>query len=283
MPSATNYRYADCASCLRSAKASGHTPTPTPTGDYPPRASHFHGGQRRKRHETRPDHILYFPKSTHLRDSRYCPGCPASVPLRHTIASSAQAPQHSHNGVTVCRIRLHMASAYRGLPSSCFALPWRAAVGQGAKQDLTPYFPRTRPALFFSFGKETADFPVCWQISWRCRQDGPIWTSRRGIWTRPGIFQRSSLVWMTMSRCSSWSGECYASPYRMRPIDFFFESANRFAGLDGCRTRQAARTDSTCLCRISQVGVGQGKYFAAHVSIVADLSSNENQLKQEWL
>ena len=36
------------------------------------------------------------PKSTRLRDSRYCPGRPASVPLRHAIASSAQAAQHSH-------------------------------------------------------------------------------------------------------------------------------------------------------------------------------------------
>ena len=35
------------------------------------------------------------PKSTRLRDSLYCPGRPASVPLRHTIASSALATQHS--------------------------------------------------------------------------------------------------------------------------------------------------------------------------------------------
>ena len=54
------------------------------------------------------------PKSTRLRDSRYCPGRPASVPLRHTIASSAPATQHSHNGLTACRMRLHMASAGYG-------------------------------------------------------------------------------------------------------------------------------------------------------------------------
>ena len=54
------------------------------------------------------------PKSTRLRDSRYCPGRPASVPLRHTIASSAQAPQHSHNGLTAFRMRLHMLSAGYG-------------------------------------------------------------------------------------------------------------------------------------------------------------------------
>ncbi len=54
------------------------------------------------------------PKSTRLRDSRYGPGRPASVPLRHTIASSAQAPQHSHNGLTAFRMRLHMLSAGYG-------------------------------------------------------------------------------------------------------------------------------------------------------------------------
>ena len=54
------------------------------------------------------------PKSTRLRDSRYCPGRPASVPLRHTIASSAPATQHSHNGLTACRMRLHMLSAGYG-------------------------------------------------------------------------------------------------------------------------------------------------------------------------
>ncbi len=32
---------------LRPLRHSGHTHAPTPTGDYPPRASHFHGGQRR--------------------------------------------------------------------------------------------------------------------------------------------------------------------------------------------------------------------------------------------
>ena len=31
---------------LRPLRHSDHTPAPTPTGDYPPRASHFHGGQR---------------------------------------------------------------------------------------------------------------------------------------------------------------------------------------------------------------------------------------------
>jgi len=36
------------------------------------------------------------PKSTRLRDSLLCPGRPASVPLRHTIASAALATQHSH-------------------------------------------------------------------------------------------------------------------------------------------------------------------------------------------
>ena len=54
------------------------------------------------------------PKSTRLRDSRYCPGRPASVPLRHPIASSAPATQHSHNGLTACRMRLHMASVRYG-------------------------------------------------------------------------------------------------------------------------------------------------------------------------
>ena len=33
------------------------------------------------------------PKSTRLRDSRYCPGRPASEPLRHTFASSVLATQ----------------------------------------------------------------------------------------------------------------------------------------------------------------------------------------------
>ena len=54
------------------------------------------------------------PKSTRLRDSLCCPGRPASVPLRHTIANSVQAPQHSHNGLTAFRMRLHMLSAGYG-------------------------------------------------------------------------------------------------------------------------------------------------------------------------
>jgi hypothetical protein len=54
------------------------------------------------------------PKSTRLRDSLYCPGRPASVPLRHTIASSVQAPQHSHNGLTACRMSLQIFSAATG-------------------------------------------------------------------------------------------------------------------------------------------------------------------------
>ncbi len=33
---------------LRPLRHCGHTHAPTPTGDYPPRASHFHGGQRMK-------------------------------------------------------------------------------------------------------------------------------------------------------------------------------------------------------------------------------------------
>ncbi len=52
------------------------------------------------------------------------------MPLRHTIASSAQAPQHSRNGLTVSRMHLHMVSvgyAHRVLPTSCFALPQREA------------------------------------------------------------------------------------------------------------------------------------------------------------
>ena len=35
------------------------------------------------------------PKSTHQRDSHYCPGRPASVLLRHTFVNSALATQHS--------------------------------------------------------------------------------------------------------------------------------------------------------------------------------------------
>ncbi|WP_293652649.1 hypothetical protein [Thiolapillus sp.] len=35
------------------------------------------------------------PKSTRQRDSHYCPGRPASVPLRHTFVNSALATQHS--------------------------------------------------------------------------------------------------------------------------------------------------------------------------------------------
>ncbi len=35
------------------------------------------------------------PKSTHQRDNHYCPGRPASVPLRHTFVNSALATQHS--------------------------------------------------------------------------------------------------------------------------------------------------------------------------------------------
>ncbi|WP_419585080.1 hypothetical protein [Thiolapillus sp.] len=35
------------------------------------------------------------PKSTHQRDNYYCPGRPASVPLRHTFVNSALATQHS--------------------------------------------------------------------------------------------------------------------------------------------------------------------------------------------
>ncbi|WP_419612891.1 hypothetical protein, partial [Thiolapillus sp.] len=34
-------------------------------------------------------------KSTHQRDNHYCPGRPASVPLRHTFVNSALATQHS--------------------------------------------------------------------------------------------------------------------------------------------------------------------------------------------
>ncbi|WP_419591538.1 hypothetical protein, partial [Thiolapillus sp.] len=35
------------------------------------------------------------PKSTRQRDNHYCPGRPASVPLRHTFVNSALATQHS--------------------------------------------------------------------------------------------------------------------------------------------------------------------------------------------
>ncbi|WP_419636057.1 hypothetical protein, partial [Thiolapillus sp.] len=35
------------------------------------------------------------PKSTRQRDRHYCPGHPASVPLRHTFVNSALATQHS--------------------------------------------------------------------------------------------------------------------------------------------------------------------------------------------
>ncbi|WP_419611311.1 hypothetical protein [Thiolapillus sp.] len=34
-------------------------------------------------------------KMTHQRDNHYCPGRPASVPLRHTFVNSALATQHS--------------------------------------------------------------------------------------------------------------------------------------------------------------------------------------------
>ncbi|WP_419602724.1 hypothetical protein, partial [Thiolapillus sp.] len=34
-------------------------------------------------------------KSTRQRDNHYCPGRPASVPLRHTFVNSALATQHS--------------------------------------------------------------------------------------------------------------------------------------------------------------------------------------------
>ena len=37
------------------------------------------------------------PKSTRQRDSHYCPGRPASMPLRHTFVNSALATQHSLN------------------------------------------------------------------------------------------------------------------------------------------------------------------------------------------
>ncbi len=63
------------------------------------------------------------PKSTRLRDSCYCPGRSASVPLRHTIASSVQAPQHSRNGLTACRMRVHMASAGYGTTCGPCATP----------------------------------------------------------------------------------------------------------------------------------------------------------------
>jgi len=35
-----------CPPAFAIAPTSGHTPAPTPSGDYPPRASHFPGGQR---------------------------------------------------------------------------------------------------------------------------------------------------------------------------------------------------------------------------------------------
>ncbi len=38
---------------------------------------------------------LDVPKSTRQRDNHYCPGRPASVPLRHTFVNSALATQHS--------------------------------------------------------------------------------------------------------------------------------------------------------------------------------------------
>ena len=38
---------------------------------------------------------IQVPKSTRKRDDLLCPSRPASVPLRHTIASSALASQHS--------------------------------------------------------------------------------------------------------------------------------------------------------------------------------------------
>lgn len=61
----------------------------------------------------------------------------------------------------------------------------------------------------------------------------------------------------------------------MLPIDFFFECANRLAGLDGCRTRQTARPVPARPGRIPQVGIGLGKYLAFHTSIVADLTDSK--------
>jgi hypothetical protein len=49
---------ASAASGPRPLRHCGRTPAPTPTGDYPPRASHFPGGQR-KLHE-RPGQLLLF-------------------------------------------------------------------------------------------------------------------------------------------------------------------------------------------------------------------------------
>ena len=98
------------------------------------------------------------PKSTRLRDSRYCPGRPASVPLRHTIASSAQAPQHSHNGLTACRMSLQIFSAATGkiplrhyenppgpTPTADYPpslrSPWLAAIDSPTRQPLCPGTP----------------------------------------------------------------------------------------------------------------------------------------------
>ena len=79
-------------------------------------------------------------------DSLLCPGRPASVPLRHTIASSALATQHSLkwlDGVSdALAYGLRQLRDLRPLrpfgntpaptppgdyPPHCFALPWRAA------------------------------------------------------------------------------------------------------------------------------------------------------------
>ena len=69
----------------------------------------------------------------------------------------------------------------------------------------------------------------------------------------------------------------------MRMDNFSFEFVNRLAGFYGCRTRQTARTVAARLNKVSQVGIGLGKYFTAHVRIIAYFAFNKYQTKQEML
>jgi len=67
----------------------------------------------------------------------------------------------------------------------------------------------------------------------------------------------------------------------MRPIDlllieFFFDSANRFAGFDGSRTGDATYPSAKRPCGIAQVGICSGKYLAFHMLIIADFMDTKN-------
>jgi hypothetical protein len=56
---------------------------------------------------------------TALGDNLCAPVRPASVALRRHLARSMPASHHSHNGLTACRMRSHMASAAPGPRGPC--------------------------------------------------------------------------------------------------------------------------------------------------------------------